>query len=137
MALLIDTSVLIGMERRGWPPAALATLVEAEEEVLVSTVTISELLVGALRADTPRRRTEREFFIDRIIEASEIVSFDLAAARAHARLTVELSGSGQTIGANDVLIAAIALAGGHEILSEDSRHFERVPGLDVRRPAWP
>lgn len=137
MAVLIDTSVLIGIERRGLDLGVLPRLDRPDEDGLLCTISVSELLHGALRADSAQRRRAREEFIATLIDTIRLVPFDLDAARVHARLVFDLSRQGQAIGANDFIIAATALAGGHAVLSEDIRHFDRVPDLEVRRPKWP
>ena len=49
---------------------------------------------------------------------------------------MQLSRTGQMIGANDLLIAATALTYGYDVMTHNVRDFEKVPGLDVRRPDW-
>jgi predicted nucleic acid-binding protein len=55
MAVLIDSSVFIALERRGAGPDEVLTLVP-DEPVALPAVSASELLFGVERADTPQRR---------------------------------------------------------------------------------
>ncbi len=136
MARLIDSSVLITMERRRLPASALRPIL-GKEDVALAAVTVSELLVGIYRADTPERRQAREIRLDALLEAFPVVAFDLRVARTYGRVLAELMASGQAIEAHDGMIAATALTHGYGILTENARHFTPVPGLNVLTPTWP
>lgn len=135
MARLIDTTVLIDMERKGRRLSALQDLL-AGEFIAISSVSAAELLLGIERADSPERRQKREAFIATVFLEIPILSFDLRVARVHARVAAFLLDSGQPIAQHDVMIAATALAHGYSMLTHNLRHFERVPGLVVNAPSW-
>jgi tRNA(fMet)-specific endonuclease VapC len=135
MALLIDSSVLIELERRSQSPNLLGQFAP-DESLVIASITVSELLVGAYRADTPERRLRRVAFLESALAYLTVLSFDTRAARTHARILTDLTSIGRVIGANDLLIAATALANDYAVLTENVREFERVPGLVVRRPDW-
>lgn len=135
MVIVIDTSVLVGLERRGATLEDLTT-VAPDDAVAIASITASELLVGAYRADSGQRRQEREAFIEDILGRLPAFPFDLTVARVHAVLWAQLVSAGQLIGAHDLIIAATAVANGYAVLSENLRDFQRVPGLEVRQPAW-
>jgi predicted nucleic acid-binding protein len=44
--------------------------------------------------------------------------------------------TGVSIPAPDLMIAATAIANGYDVITLDSRHFDRVPGLTVQLPDW-
>jgi tRNA(fMet)-specific endonuclease VapC len=136
VAQLIDSSVIIGMERRGRTLHDLAVLVP-DEPIALASITASELLVGVHRANTPERRLQRERFVEAVLARIPIVPVDLVVARVHARLWADLAVAGQLIGPHDLLIAACAVAHGYAVLTENVREFQRIPGLVVRQPAWP
>ena len=134
MAQLIDTSVFVALDRQG---ASLDAFVElmGDAPFAMASITASELLVGAYKT-VPAQR-ERSFdFVASVLDSVPALPFDLDAARTHAWLFVELSTSGQMIGANDLVIAATALIRGYSVLTHNLRHFGRVPGLVVNAPAW-
>ncbi len=66
-----------------------------------------------------------------MIAAFPPISFDLLAARAHARLWEELATAGLDAGAHDRLVAATAITAGWRVGTANVRHFDRVPGLDI------
>jgi predicted nucleic acid-binding protein len=135
MARLIDSSILIRLERRGLSPDEIHQLVPAEFGAIAS-ITASELLFGVHRARPSERRRRRETFVETVLASIEILPFDLRVARVHARIWAELTAAGQLIGDHDLLIAATAVAHDLPVLTENLQHFERVPGLVVNAPAW-
>lgn len=137
MAMIIDSSVFITMERRGLSTRVMAMIAPPREGLAMAAITVSEMLFGAYRDESVERQRRKETFLDAILEAIPVLSFDLRVARARARLAVDLASGGQKIGANDLLIAATALAWGAAVLTENLREFDRVPGLEVRKPTWP
>lgn len=135
MGQLVDSDVLIALERRGESLDAI-TRAAPDEPVALASITISELLVGMHRANTLARRIHRATFIESLVAAFPVISIDLATARVHAQLWVALTATGQTIGSHDMLIAATALAYDYAVLTMNARAFRQVPGLVVRQPAW-
>jgi predicted nucleic acid-binding protein len=124
------------LERRGWPLEYFHAAVSEGQDAAIASITASELLVGVHRADDELRRQRRQSFIETIFQQLPVISFDLEAARVHARIWSDLSASGQMSAAHDLIIAATALANGFLVLSENIRELSRVAGLDARRPAW-
>jgi predicted nucleic acid-binding protein len=129
MGLIIDTGIFVQMEKAGHTPdfGPFAPYGEA----FISAITVSELLVGVHCADRAGRRAKRSAFVESIIGQIPSVRFTQIEARTHARLSAELQGAGKMIGAHDLLIAAIAVAQGHAVLSNNEKDFKRVPGLTV------
>jgi tRNA(fMet)-specific endonuclease VapC len=140
MGTLLDTTVFIDLERavRRLPPAtAMAAVSERleeqlgpDEEVAIAAITASELLHGVHRASA-EHRARREAFVEAVLAAFPPLPFGLLAARAHARIWAELAGTGQDVGAHDRLVAATAIAAGWRIGTANTRHFDRIDGLDV------
>jgi len=135
MARLIDASVLISLERRDLSPETVAGIASGEP-LAIASITASELLVGVHLANTARRRSLREAFIEAILAMVPIVPFDLNVARTHATVVAQLHQAGLSVGPNDLIVAATALAHGAGVLTENVREFERVPGLAVASPGW-
>jgi len=130
MARVIDTSIIIELERRG----DIATILMGKingESIVISTITASELLVGVERAAPGARRLQREKFVETLLARIPVLPFDLPAARLFAQLWALLLARGQSIAQNDLMIAAIALAYDYPIMTYNLRHFQRVPGLNV------
>jgi len=136
MARLIDTSVFVALERREQPVANELDQLGLGEEIAISTLTATELLLGVERAESETRRARRAAFIESVFTSLPVLPFDLPSARKHAQLRAILLGSGRMIGAYDLLIAASALAYGYSVVTLNLGDFQRVPGLTVHRPNW-
>lgn len=133
MGLVLDTNVLIHAERRAGDEGLKLDFTPwaAYGNVYISSVTASELLVGVHRAASEARRIKRSAFVEAVLAAIPILDFNLAAARSHAETKATLFARGETLGANDLLIAATALSAGHAVLTTDVDDFRRVSGLTV------
>lgn len=132
MAALIDSSVLIDVERRRLSLEDLLAK-HAEEEVAIAAITASELLHGVHRATKARHRAPREAFVESVLANVAIIPFDFVAARIHARLWAQLAAKGLIVGTHDLLIAATALAIGFTVATRDERSFPHIPGLSLVR----
>ena len=132
MATLIDTSVLIAIERGQIDPRLLAGE-DDEEEVAIAAITASELLHGVHRLRGAVARTRAERFVEALLAAIPVVPFDLEIARVHARLDAELSARGAAVADADLMIAATAVWLDYRVVTRGLRSFPRIKGLDVVR----
>jgi tRNA(fMet)-specific endonuclease VapC len=96
-------------------------------EICISAITAAELRFGAERKASKRLHA----LIDTFIEAVEVAVFDHAAALEFGRLGNILAERGTPIGEFDVLIAAHAVTLRCVLVSNNLRHFSKVPGLIV------
>jgi predicted nucleic acid-binding protein len=126
-ALILETTFLIDLEReagREAPGAAHALLARHAQHRLYLTPTIAgELAAGASMAD--RARWEGFLAPFHMLALSRDVCWQYGNVFRY------LQANGLLIGANDLWIAAAGLAYGIPVVSRNSRHFERVPGLEV------
>jgi tRNA(fMet)-specific endonuclease VapC len=83
MGLILDSSVLIAVERQGKNARqVLANLSEKldEIEIGISVVTLIEMAHGAARADTAERKAKREKFIDELVLALPVFPVTVSVA---------------------------------------------------------
>jgi tRNA(fMet)-specific endonuclease VapC len=92
----------------------------------ISAVTCSELRFGIARRPEAVRlhRIVQEF-----LRIAPILPWDAQAAMRHGDLRAHLKAGGTPIGDFDEMIAAHALATGAVVVTDNTRHFARVPGL--------
>lgn len=133
---MIDSSVFIGLERRGLPLRHLS-VIGPDVPAFVASVTAFELLIGVDRAKPEERKAARSRIVETILEEIQLVSFDLVSARVYANVWVDLAAKGTPIGTADLLIASTALAHGHDVMTDNLREFRHVQGLTVIAPQWP
>ena len=131
MAALIDASVLIDVERGRLTLAGL-TGKDPDEEVALAAVTVSELLHG-IHGVKGAQAARVEAFVEGLLDLLPVLPFELAEARAHARLSAELASKGVSVGAHDLLIAATAVANDMRIITHDARSFPKIKGLEIVR----
>ena len=113
MGLLVDSGVFILCERRARPLDL--SLWDDYQPFRISAITVSELLLGVYRADSPTRRTNRRRTVEKVISTIPSRAFDEKAARIHAELQAKLFHRGTPIGAHNLLIAATAMAHGDAV----------------------
>lgn len=117
---LLDTSFVLSPE---------AESVRASSSVAISSVTASELLVGAYLGRTRAERSRNRREAEQILKTVPVIPFDVPAARTHARLRARLRKEGREPPAYDLIIAATAVTHGYRVLTLNPKDFERVPGL--------
>jgi tRNA(fMet)-specific endonuclease VapC len=95
-------------------------------DLCISAITRGELLYGvALKPDSHRLAQ----VVDQFLCAIASRPWDDAAAACYGRTAATLQRLGQSIGAMDALIAAHALATQSVLVTHNTRHFGRIPGL--------
>jgi predicted nucleic acid-binding protein len=103
------------------------------EEPLITTVTLAELSIGPLVTDDEPEHAVRQARLQVTEATFEPIPFDAPAARAFARVAVELRGSGRRTkaGSFDAVIAATALSRNLPIFTANALDFAGIAGLEV------
>lgn len=126
-ALILETTFLIDFERerqRGGDGPATALLVRYADYRLFITPTIAgELASGISLSDRPRWQQFIAPF--RMLGPTPDVAWEYGKAFRH------LQRNGVPIGANDLWIAATGLAYDLPVVTRNTNHYHRVPGLHV------
>jgi len=94
-------------------------------QLAISSITGAELSFGVAKSGSERNQRA----LDKFLAPLEILSFDEAAMRSYGPVRSHLESQGTPIGSMDLLIAAHALALGATLVTNNTREFERVPGL--------
>ena len=128
---MLDTNIC-SFIIRARPQAVVAKLeneARNKSRIVISAVTYSELRYGAISPKAPRKIWED---ISRLIlRLDAILPIDAALIDKGALIQKELLKAGTPIGHNDSLIAAHALMEGCTLVTNNTREFARVPGLDI------
>jgi tRNA(fMet)-specific endonuclease VapC len=125
MAFLPDTNVWISLLKN--PGGKLEATLRSQpvSEIFLCAVVKAELWHGAEKyGNRERRRLALEMLFSPFVS----LPFDDAAARHYGAFRNHLEHQGLLLGANDLKIAATALAHGLTLVSAD-QGFRRVPGL--------
>ena len=94
----------------------------------MSAISVAELRFGARKNGSARITDAVEFFLELV----DVVPWDEEAAGRYAEIRAVLESVGTPIGNMDTLIAASALADGCVIVTHNTDHFGRVPGLSIQ-----
>ena len=131
---LLDTNILSDLVRAPQGRVAQRIASAGEPSVATNIVVAAELRYGATKSGS-RRLADR---VDLILSALDILPLENPTDRFYAQVRHRLTRQGKLIGANDLLIAAHALALDLTVVTANSREFSRVAGLRVEnwlRPA--
>lgn len=96
-------------------------------ELCLSSITLAELQFGA----EAKRSKKLTHAIRAFIQDVEVVPFDRSAAERFALVAAALARRGKPIGAFDTLMAAHALSLALTGVTNNTKHFNRVPGLTM------
>lgn len=92
----------------------------------ISAITRAELRYGvALKPEA----TKLARYVEAFLQATTTAPWDQSAADAHGALRAKLRRAGTPIGDFDEMIAAHALALEAVLVTDNTRHFQRVEGL--------
>jgi len=69
--------------------------------------------------------------LEAVLHAIDVLAFEQPTDAVYGALRARLERTGQSIGANDLLIAAHALALGHTVVTDNEREYSRVDDLRV------
>lgn len=127
MKYLIDSDVLIHLERTR-APALVQRFSRHHGELMLSSIVASELLYGAAKSRESELARTNLMLMFALLEALDFTAGD---AEHVADIRFHLHQRGQMIGPNDLLIAGQARARGMVLVTNNTREFERVPGLRV------
>ena len=134
---LLDTNV-VSEPMRQHPERRVQDWLDAQaaETLYLSTVSLSELLLGIESLPMGRRRKGLTAALGLQIEGlfeDRIIPFDVAAAEAYAKVVTVARRNGYPISVADGQIAAIAAARKLAVASRDEAPF-RAAGLSVINP---
>jgi tRNA(fMet)-specific endonuclease VapC len=124
---LLDTNIISALVRMPHGPAAQRIARAGEGNIFTSVIVAAELRSGALKRGSLRLTAS----LDAILGGLEIRPLEPAIVDDYARVKLELERAGTPIDANDLLIAAHALALDATLVSDNEREFSRVRGLKL------
>lgn len=126
--VLLDTNIISHIMRQPDGLAAMrANQLDAEERLCTSVIVQFELRFGL--AKNPSKRIQ--FAYDVAMAGIDVLPLENHVAPHYARIRAALESGGKPIGANDLLIAAHALALDATLVTDNETEFRRVPGLRV------
>jgi predicted nucleic acid-binding protein len=122
---LLDTDHCIAILRK---KLDLGERVAPDEELATTAISVAELTHGANRSS---RREDNLARLEVLLSALIILPFDDAAGRRFGVLRAELEARGKPLDDLDLQIASIAIENNFPLVTNNTKHFKRVDGLQL------
>jgi tRNA(fMet)-specific endonuclease VapC len=98
------------------------------DQLFISVVTYAELIYGVEHSSSKKmNRSIVEDFVNHL----NIIEWDKSAAEQYGKIRAFLQAKGNIIGAMDMMIAAHAVSQKMTLITNNEKHFKRVPKLNV------
>jgi tRNA(fMet)-specific endonuclease VapC len=137
MLYMLDTDICSYIQRQH-PIAVLETMQaksEAGHALCISVITYAELRLGAARSSNKHKY---DLLISEFCKRLDSIQFwDSSVVDHFAELQALLIRKGTPIGANDGMIAAHALSIDAVLVTNNQKHFSKVPNLKMNNWANP
>lgn len=128
MRYMLDTNTCIYIIKRSPPEVFDRFRVLRVGDVGVSAITYCELQFGVAKSSRPE---ENQSVLAEFLSPLEVLDFPAAAAPVFGTIRALLQHAGTPIGNYDLLIASHALQEGFTLVTNNTKEFNRVPGLKV------
>ena len=128
MSFLLDTNVCIAFLNDSKSKIGSRLTRLSPDDVKLCAVVKAELLYGARHSARVEENLGR---LTRFFEPFESLAFDDVAAEHYGVVRAQLRRAGTPLGANDLMIAAIAIAADMTLVTRNQDEFRRVGGLRV------
>ena len=130
MTLFLDTCVVINALREEKPHyrQRLREAREAGRRVAISSLVLHELTFGAMISAKPDVELA---LIDGFVGRAHIEPWSAEDAISSARIRADLQTAGTPIGVVDSFIAGQAINRGWSLVTDNLRHFVRIPDLAI------
>jgi predicted nucleic acid-binding protein len=129
--VILDTDVLIALGRVRSRERISKRLARAEGPFYTTAISWGELRYGIIRLPREEREVlERRYERD-VAPLVQVLDFTQGCAETYAGLRVTLERRGERLDDPDLMIASIALRHDLALVTGNTRHFSRIPGLRV------
>jgi tRNA(fMet)-specific endonuclease VapC len=125
MRYLLDTNVVSDLVRNPQGTVAQHIRKIGEAQVCTSIIVAAELRYGAVKKRSPRLSAQ----LEAVLGALEVLPLEAPADVAYGVLRAQLEQAGMPIGANDLLIAAQAIALDCTIVTDNEKEFAHIENL--------
>ena len=129
MNFFLDTDICVFAIRGKYPRLMKTFQAVRPASVKISAIVVAELLFGARKS---QHSLTAQKAVDAFLAPYEIVNFDRPICDVYSSIRLDLETAGQQIGANDLIIAATALAHHGTLVTHNTKEFARVPGLKLQ-----
>lgn len=127
MRYLLDTNIVSDLVRNPQGKIAEHIFKVGEAQVCTSIIVAAELRYGAEKKKSARLSAQ----LEAVLGALQVLPFEKPADAAYGSVRARLEQVGEPIGANDLLLAAQAIALDCILVTDNVREFARVKQLRI------
>ena len=128
MNYYLDTNICVPF-LRGWRFDLLRIFLSHDlDAIKIPAMVSAELVYGAYKSANPEKSMRQ---VERFLEMFEIVPFDALAAIHYGKIRAALEKQGQTIGPNDLVIAALVMSQSGILVTNNTREFSRIKDIPL------
>jgi len=129
MLYMLDTNIcsFIIREKPSYIKEKLKQVEKQGDTIVLSSIVVSELLYGAKKKGSDKLTKVVNAFINSFL----IYDFNSSAAKEYANIRTTLESQGNIIGSNDLFIASHAKSLDAILVTNNTREFKRVDGIDI------
>lgn len=128
MIYLLDTNICIAIIKKCPLEVKNKMIRTALGEVAISSIVLAELWYGI---ELSKKQIENKAALNDFLQYVVVMDWPKSAGIEYGKIRALLKKMGTPIGANDLLIAAHALALNAILISDNTREFSRIPGLKL------
>jgi tRNA(fMet)-specific endonuclease VapC len=124
---LLDTNIIIYSLKKN--QTVIDKFRENRDAVkVISIITYGELIFGAEKS---KNKIENISRIHRVGEIFPVINLSPAIMNAYGGIKADLQSKGTIIDEFDLLVAATAIVGGYTLVTNNIKHFKRIPSLTI------
>ena len=125
---IVDSNTCIYFMNGKYPSVRDKFLSISPKDIKISSVVKGELLLGAFKSQT-REQTAKK--VEKFLKPFDVIDFTDKMSYDYAEIRAALEKSGNSIGANDLLIAATALNQKAILVTHNIDEFSRIQSLEI------
>jgi tRNA(fMet)-specific endonuclease VapC len=122
--ILLDTDICIALLRGN--RRVIERRQQSSRPVAIAAMTAAELFYGAEKSSRP---VENRLLVEEFLLTVPTLHTTLPVVREFGRLKASLERTGQRLADADLLIGATALCLCDRLVTGNTRHYDRIPGL--------
>jgi len=124
---LIDTDIII-YSLKGVPSVVENFRTHSNDPKSISVITYGELVYGAEKSQNISKNLAK---VHRLREIFPVIEISCSIMDTFGRLKSSLTTTGITINNFDFLIASTAITMGYTVVSNNEKHFSKIPDLQL------
>ena len=125
---IVDSNTCIYFMNGKYPSVRDKFLSISPKDIKISSVVKGELLLGAFKSQTREQTTKK---VEKFLKPFDVIDFTDKMSYDYAEIRATLEKSGNSIGANDLLIAATALNQKATLVTHNIDEFSRIQSLEI------